>query len=84
MVYPIGLLAIGESLLFASAYRATFDLPSTRMAEAEQLGRMAGPEDRTLHLVKPNLAMLSGLGDIWGNDSGVPKRYAQCIAFTHW
>lgn len=33
-------------------------------------------------MVKPNLAMISGLGDLWGHDPGVPKRYAQFIAFT--
>ena len=82
VVYLIGLLAVGEILLFASAYRATFDLTATRMVEVEELVRVAAPEDRTLNLVKPNLAMLSGLGDIWGNDPGVPKRYAEFIAFT--
>lgn len=82
VVYLIGLLAVGEILLFARAYRATFDLTSTRMVEVEQLAHGAAPEDRMLNLVKPNLAMISGLGDIWGHDPGVLKRYAQFIAFT--
>ncbi|MCX7001127.1 MAG: hypothetical protein NT106_12670, partial [Candidatus Sumerlaeota bacterium] len=37
---------------------------------------------RLLNLYNPNSAMYSGLYDLWGNDPGVMRRYAEFIAFT--
>jgi hypothetical protein len=80
--WVVGFLAILEICIFARTYRPTFDLSLLEPTSLEK-GIAAEKSDlRILNLYNPNSAMYSGLYDLWGNDPGVLRRYAEFIAFT--
>jgi len=81
-VWGVGFLAILEICIFARTYRPTFDLSLLEPTSLEK-GIAAEKSDmRLLNLYNPNIAMYTGLYDLWGNDPGVMRRYAEFIAFT--
>jgi hypothetical protein len=91
--WAIGFLAILEICIFARTYRPTFDLKlleptplEKQIAELRRQNYGASANEksdmRILNLFNPNIALYSGLYDIWGNDPGVLQRYAEFIAFT--
>ncbi len=80
-VYLLVLLAVGEILYFAKGLRPTFELRSAHMPETAQLSAEKG-DYRLLNLVNPNTAMSHNIGDIWGYDPGVLRRYAEFMTFT--
>jgi len=80
--YGIALLAIVEVFIFARASRVTFELADVMMPSVQQFFKEHPGDYRVLNLMNPNLAMLTGKGDLWGYDPGVSERYAQFMAFT--
>jgi len=80
--YGIAVLALIEVFVFARSSRATFDLTAARMPQLQQFLKERPGDYRVLNLANPNLAMLTGKGDLWGYDPGVSLRYAQFMAFT--
>jgi len=76
-----GLLPL-ELLAFAASQFATF--PAEAAAPAELRAYVAAhPGDyRVQNLLEPNNGFLLGAPDIWGNDPGLPKRYAEFMAFS--
>jgi hypothetical protein len=78
----IAALAIAEIFFFARANRETFDTTKLFIpAVAKSLGLAPG-EYRIQNPINPNTAMISGEYDIWGEDPGVTRRYAEFVAWT--
>ena len=78
----IAALAIAEVFSFARANRDTFDTSKLFIpAVAKSLGLASG-EYRIMNPINPNTAMLSGEYDIWGEDPGVTRRYAEFVTWT--
>jgi hypothetical protein len=75
-------LLIVEMAAFAAGQIATFresDAVSPELAAY----RAAHPGDyRVQNLTGPNNGFLIGAADIWGNDPGLSRRYAEFMAFT--
>jgi len=82
LVYGIGLLAILEIFIFARSTRVTFEVDAAVMPPLQRFFEEHPGDYRVLNLANPNLALMSGKGDLWGYDPGVPLRYAQFMAFT--
>jgi len=81
-VWGVGFLAILEICIFARTYRPTFDLSLLEPKPFEKQIADEKGNPRLLNLYNPNSAMFFGLYDIWGDDPGVLRRYAEFIAFT--
>jgi hypothetical protein len=75
-------LAVLELFAFARGARQTMRLdPKRNETISEHLARNRG-DYRIINLVEPNAAMSLGAQDLWGDDPGVLKRYAELLAFT--
>lgn len=76
------MLAAGavELLFFAAAYRSSFEL--TQLLPEQQLTQRAQhPGDyRVIDLTRVHAGMLTKLPDVWGDDPGVLRRYADFVA----
>ncbi|MFA5293551.1 MAG: hypothetical protein WC496_11020 [Phycisphaerae bacterium] len=82
-VYALILLALGELVVFALPLRPTFDLASQKMPQRFEEIISALPGDfRILNTLDDNGAMMDGRFDIWGDDPGVLRRYAEFMAFS--
>ena len=78
-------LAVVEVAMFAFNARATFPLERLRIPDVEAFYAETlrdDPDARVLQLDMPNHAMWARVGEMWGHDSYVLKRYAQFMAFT--
>jgi len=82
MVYLVALLAVGELLFFASGFRPTFELQDTRSPELVKLKTKSGKHDRIFNLVNANSTISLEMNNIWGDDPGVLRRYAQFMTYT--
>ena len=80
--YFIAILAVVEIFIFAHASKQVFDTRTLKKSEIETFLREHSGDYRILNLLKPNSSMSIGAKDIWGDDSGVPLRYAQFMNFT--
>ena len=78
----IALLAVVEVFIFARGSRVTFELAEVTTPGLQQFFKEHPGDYRVLNLMNPNLAMLTGKGDLWGYDPGVSERYAQFMVFT--
>lgn len=81
-VYGIFFFAFMEIFFFARITQTTFDLEITKIPALEKFLAATKNDARILNLWKPNSALSLHAFDIWGYDPGVPKRYAELIAFT--
>jgi hypothetical protein len=81
-VYGIFLLAAFEVFLFARLSLAAFNAQIVRSPALEKFVSSIQNDARILNLWQPNSALSFNTLDIWGYDPGVPKRYAEFIAFT--
>jgi len=81
-IYGIALLGVIEVFIFARSSRVTFELAAARLPQVEQLLKANGGNYRVLNLINPNIALSTGVGDLWGYDPGLSLRYAQFMAFT--
>jgi hypothetical protein len=78
----IAALAVLEIFAFARMNLDTFDMSRLFIpAVADSLGLRRG-EYRIMNPINPNTAMTSGEYDIWGEDPGVTRRYAEFVAWT--
>jgi hypothetical protein len=75
-------LAVAELVWFARGSLDWFDLRETSAPLLRQFLAEHPAEERVLNLAGPNQAMSAGALDLWGYDPGVPRRYAEFIAFT--
>lgn len=80
--YFIAILAVIEIFIFANASKQSFDAHMLKKSEIETILRENPGDYRILNSVSPDSAMSIGAKDIWGDDSGVPLRYAQFLNFT--
>jgi hypothetical protein len=80
--YFIALLAVVEIFIFANASKQILDIRTSMKSEIETFLRENPGDYRILNFVKPDSAMSIGAKDIWGNDPGVPLRYAEFMNFT--
>ena len=74
-----------HSLKFFSSPGCPLHLLMHKSPESPALGKFVSSiqsDARILNLWKPNSALSFKAFDIWGYDPGVPKRYAEFIAFT--
>lgn len=79
----LALLAATELLVFARQSLDTFVPAWDPLREVKDcLQAHPGGDYRILNLVNPNAAMTLPANDIWGLDPGVPRRYAEFLAFT--
>ena len=78
---PLLLLPL-EMIGFASANFATTPLAAAVPAELHEFIAAQPGDYRVLDLLSPNNGFLLGAPDLWGNDPGVLKRYAEFITFT--
>ena len=82
--YAVAVLACLEILVFARTQRVTFALETTRLPPALEsyfagrtgAGRLYWPGGND------NQGMVYGVGNLWGDDPGVPLRYAQFMTWT--
>jgi hypothetical protein len=81
--YAIFAIGAIEVLGYAALMRPTFDLDQLYPRDlVSATKRFAGSDDRMLDLVVPNGGLGLRTADIWGNDPGVSRRYAEFIAYT--
>ena len=78
------LLALGaaELLIFAAGFRQTFSLAELISPGAVAYRRAHPGDFRVLDRARANGGLLSGLPDVWGDDPGVVRRYAEFVAAT--
>jgi hypothetical protein len=78
------LLALGgaELLSFAAGFRQTFSLAELISPDAIAYRRAHPGDFRVLDRARANGGLLSGLPDVWGDDPGVVRRYAEFVAAT--
>jgi hypothetical protein len=82
LYYVIGLFAMAEIFSFTRTSLATFDLTSMSSPVVQNVLAKHSGDFRVLNLVNGNMAMSTGVGDIWGYDSVVLRRYAEFMTFT--
>ncbi|MFB3896339.1 MAG: hypothetical protein ACE14V_08560 [bacterium] len=78
----IGLLTIGEIVVFAYSSQPTFDLSTLKYSGLDSIKPLIATDNRILNIPKSNADMVSGLYDIWGNQPLILRRYAEYIAYT--
>ena len=78
----IAVLAIAEIFAFARVNRETFDMAKLFIPAVARSLDLSPGEYRIMNPINPNTAMLSGEYDIWGEDPGVTRRYAEFISWT--
>jgi hypothetical protein len=71
-----------EMIGFASANFATTPLAAAMPGELREFIAAQPGDYRVLDLLSPNNGFLLGAPDLWDNDPGVLKRYAEFITFT--
>jgi hypothetical protein len=76
------LLSVVEMVSSAMALRQTFDSEIASASYVKQALPKLADDYRILNTVTPNSAMSLGALDLWGNDPGVVRRYAEFMAFT--
>lgn len=78
------LLVLGalELFSFAVGFRATFSLDELISPQAVAYRRTHAGDFRFLDRSRANAGLLTGLPDVWGDDPGVPRRYAEFVAAT--
>ncbi|MCX7817515.1 MAG: YfhO family protein [Syntrophales bacterium] len=81
-VFLILLLAVLDVSIVAGMTKASFGIREILPGGLVKFLSQVDKEKRVLNLWRPNLALTTRVGDIWGYDPGVPKRYAEFIAFT--
>ncbi|MCX7981961.1 MAG: YfhO family protein [Syntrophales bacterium] len=80
--YLIVLLAAVEVLVVAGMTRTSFDIEESRPIGLVKFLSQVDRDARVLNLWRPNIALFTRVGDIWGYDPGVGRRYAEFITFT--
>ncbi len=79
-LYLIVLFGVVELFIFARSTRDSFEL-SEQLSEAKKLFATVAGEGRCNFSVTRNLPMYFGKADIWGNDPGIPMRYAELMVY---
>lgn len=83
LVYMIFLMAFIEIFFFAKSSITTFDIGETYFNDMVEFQKKTPGDYRILNLEDSNIALFTGMKDIWGRESTGPiKRYAQFMAFT--
>ncbi len=80
--YGLFLLATLELVVFARHFRPAFDLERSLFPPPAGLARSLASDERILNLGRHNAGMFYGIGDIWGNNPGVRRRYAELLAVS--
>ena len=75
-------LAVIEMFFFASGVRDTFDSTSVAPMSVKNFLAAHPGDIRILNTSNPTSALAIGAQDLWGNDPGVVRRYAEFIGFT--
>ncbi|MDB6025207.1 MAG: hypothetical protein JWM68_1430 [Verrucomicrobiales bacterium] len=75
------MIGVVEMFVFARSTRDTFDAAQS-LSELRDLFAKPLGDGRLNFAIARNLPMYFGQQDIWGNDPGIPLRYAQFMAFT--
>ena len=78
---PLAVLPV-EWAAFAHANFATCYLSATGQPDLRQFLQAHPGDYRVLNLASPNNGFRLGAGDLWGNNPGVLRRYAELIAAT--
>jgi hypothetical protein len=89
-IYGLVALSLVEILIFAAMSRSVFPISKAYIAGINQLLDKEPGDYRILNLLgsEPNIPSLSNESlsgrwlDIWGNDPGVSRRYAEMMAFS--
>ncbi len=71
-----------EMIHFASTQMAMTPVATAMPAELREFVRKNPGDFRVLNLARPNNGYLLGAPDLWGNDPGVLRRYAEFMTFT--
>lgn len=82
LVYALAAVWLVELLAFASRNTRGFAIDAAVPAELSELASAAPRDARTLNLANANAGMSVGLGDVWGYDPGVLRRYAELMTAT--
>ncbi len=72
----------GEMIAFAIRHGATTSRAAAMPAEMSAFIAQHPGDYRVLNLTRPNNGFLLGAPDLWGNDPGVLRRYAELMTFT--
>lgn len=80
--YGMFLFAVLEIFVFARMTLTAFDPKLARVPALEQFVSSIKNDERILNLWQPNSALASGAYDLWGYDTGVPRKYAELIYLT--
>lgn len=81
-VYGLLGLAVVELFVFARGQVDTFDESKVVPERQRNFYRDHPGDYRVLNLETPNNGLVTGAQDLWGDDPGVVRRYAEFIAFT--
>ncbi|MDO8545101.1 MAG: hypothetical protein Q7S40_32075 [Opitutaceae bacterium] len=71
-----------DLIQFVVPHLATTSVAAAMPVELRQFVGPNPTQDRALNLLRPNNGYLLGAADLWGNDPGVLKRYAEFMTFT--
>jgi hypothetical protein len=78
----IAALAIAEIFAFARVNRETFDMAKLFIPAVARSLDLSPGDYRIMNPINPNTAMVSREYDIWGEDPGVTRRYAEFVTWT--
>jgi len=82
-VYIIFIIAVIEIFCFARIYRPAFEIPAEKISLLENIKSHYPGDYRFVNMGNTqNLALYTGMYELWGYDPCVVKRYAEFIAFT--
>lgn len=81
-ILAIVFLAVLEVLAVAGMTKTSFSVKESLPEGLVKFISTLDKKVRVLNLWRPNLALSTRVGDIWGYDPGVGRRYAEFIAFT--
>jgi hypothetical protein len=82
--YALAALACAEIAVFARVQRVSFDLETTRLPPAFEEYFASRSDDGRLFWPggNDNQGMIYGVGNLWGDDPGLPLRYGQFITWS--
>jgi len=81
-IYWLVFLAALEVMVVAGMTITSFDVKQSLPEGLVKFLAGVNKSERVLNLWRPNMALSTRVGDIWGYDPGVPKRYAEFMNFT--
>lgn len=80
--HVIFFMMVGELVVFARHYKPYFDINRSLDPDIRQVASSLQPGERILNINRPAAGMRYGVGDLWGSQPGIRRRYAELMAVS--